>query len=75
MCSTQDGTFGTVENKSEVPRVPLLTALARKSVVVRSDQFPVAVDEVKVAATTKGKLPAPKSGKLVVGSCYVDYYL
>src|SRR5258705_13101271 len=43
MCSTQEDSFGTVANESEVPRVPLLTALAKKSKIVRSDQFAVTV--------------------------------
>ena len=38
MCSTQAGAFGSVENQSEVPRDPLMDALARKSVLVRSDR-------------------------------------
>lgn len=75
MCSVQDGTFGSVDNQSEVPRIPLLDALGKKSALVRSDQFPVELAGIKIAAAAKAKLPKPKSGKFVVGSCFVDYLL
>ena len=75
MCSVQDGTFGSVENNSEVPRVPLLDALGRKSALVRSDQFPFELDGIKVPAATKAKLPEPGRGTFEVGSCFVDYLL
>jgi len=37
MCSTQADTYGNPEKGTEVPRDPLLAALAKKSTVVRSD--------------------------------------
>jgi hypothetical protein len=37
MCSTQADTYGNVDKGTEVPRNPLLTALAKKSTLVRSD--------------------------------------
>jgi len=73
MCSTEQGAFGSVENQSEVPRIPLLEALAKHSAVMRSDQIPVAVDGIKLAASVKQKTKQPARGKFVVGSCYVDY--
>jgi beta-lactamase superfamily II metal-dependent hydrolase len=77
MCSTEGGTFGSVENESEVPRAPLLAALATKSAVVRSDQIAVDVEGKKVgaAADTPAHPATPKRGKFVVGSCYIDYFL
>jgi beta-lactamase superfamily II metal-dependent hydrolase len=75
MCSVQEGTFGKVENSSEVPRTPLLEGLSKKSALVRSDQVAVDLDEVQVAAATKAKLPTPKQGSFEVGSCYIDYLL
>jgi hypothetical protein len=77
MCSTEVGTFGSVANNSEVPREPLLEALSKKGVVVRSDQIGVRVDgrTVPVAAGTPAMLSKPQRGKLVVGSCYVDYLI
>lgn len=43
MCSTAIDAYGCVKNESEVPRIPLMTALERKTggKVARSDQVPV----------------------------------
>ncbi len=77
MCSTQEGAFGSVENQSEVPRVPLLEALADKSVVVRSDQIPVELEggSVEPVPGSPKEPKTPKRGRLELGSCYVDYLL
>jgi len=77
MCSTQGDSFGSVANKSEVPRGPLMDALAKKSALVRSDQIEVTIDKNKVprAKGTKPTLPKPKAGKFSVGSVFVDYLL
>jgi beta-lactamase superfamily II metal-dependent hydrolase len=77
MCSTQAGTFGSVANESEVPRVPLLDALSKKSAIVRSDQIQVKVNGVDVppADGAPSALPQAPRGKFVVGSCFVDYLL
>src|SRR5690349_11581407 len=45
MCSTQEDTFGSRKNNSEVPRDPLLEALKKKSAIVRSDDVPVTVGD------------------------------
>jgi hypothetical protein len=37
MCSTQADTYGNPDKGTEVPRDPLLAALAKKSALVRSD--------------------------------------
>ena len=44
MCSTAVGAYGKEANKSEVPRIPLMEALAKKTggQLARSDQVPVA---------------------------------
>lgn len=79
MCSTQEGAFGTVENESEVPRIPLLDALTRKCKrVVRSDHFAFDLEGKKVPAVAGGSkvLPVPKrGGRFEVGKGYVDYLL
>jgi len=77
MCSTQGNSFGSVKNNSEVPRKPLLDALALKCALVRSDQIPVELTgkEVARAEDTKAEIDVPKSGKFQVGSCFVDYLL
>jgi beta-lactamase superfamily II metal-dependent hydrolase len=77
MCSTQEGAFGTVENESEVPRIPLMDALAKKSVLVRSDQIAVKVEDRAVESVpgSPRKPKAPKQGRFELGSCFVDYLL
>jgi hypothetical protein len=77
MCSTQEGTFGSLENNSEVPRIPLIEALAKKCIVVRSDQIAVKLPNNEVAAVegSPSKLQTPRQGSFEVGSCYVDYFL
>ncbi len=76
MCSTQADSFGTVENQSEVPRVPLLTALAKKSRIVRSDHFPVTTpgNEVPAIDGAPSKLPTPINGRFEKGPIYIDYF-
>jgi beta-lactamase superfamily II metal-dependent hydrolase len=77
MCSTQENSFGSVKNNSEVPRGPLLTALASKCALVRSDQIPVKMGEKEVARAddTKAEIDKPTAGTFKVGSCFVDYTL
>src|SRR5207249_3839368 len=77
MCSTQEDTFGTIKNKSEVPRIPLLDALAKKSTLVRSDQYVAKVNGTTIPAVkgSPAKPPKPKHGSFVVGECYLDYFL
>ena len=75
MCSVEADSFGSEENKSEVPRIPLMEALAKKSTLVRSDQIHVDVGDVDVPASVEGKPAKPKKGRIVMGSCFVDYFL
>ncbi|HTI78030.1 MAG TPA: hypothetical protein VL634_23715 [Mycobacterium sp.] len=75
MCSTEKDTYGTEAKGTEVPRGPLLDALAEKSAVVRSDQIKVAEGDVEVPAAVRKRMPKPKTGRFEVGSCYVDYFL
>jgi hypothetical protein len=79
MCSTQPDTFGSAKNNSEVPRIPLMDALGKKSGLVRSDQIAVEVAGKPEVPCTEGmsldlsKLKA--AGKWEIGPCYVDYLL
>lgn len=76
MCSTQADSFGKPENESEVPRVPLLDALAKKSRIVRSDHFAVTVKGSEAPAVEGGpkKLPTPARGRFEKGPIYIDYF-
>jgi len=76
MCSTQEDSFGTVANQSEVPRIPLLNALSKKTTLVRSDQFAVTVPGNPVAAVKGGpkKLPSPARGRFEQGPIFIDYF-
>jgi len=76
MCSTQEDSFGSVANDSEVPRGPLLEALAKKSTLVRSDQYAITLSGSEVPAI-KGapkRLPTPKRGRFERGAIYIDYF-
>lgn len=77
MCSTQAESFGSIKNKSEVPRVPLLEALGKKSALVRSDQIAVTINGqlIPPAPGAPAALPKPKTGAFEIGQCYVDYFL
>lgn len=76
MCSVQKDSYGSEKDKSEVPRIPLLEALAQKSALVRSDQFPVLEGgKVTVQAAVPNDIPIPKTGRFEVGCCFVDYFL
>jgi beta-lactamase superfamily II metal-dependent hydrolase len=77
MCSTQEDTFGTPENDSEVPRIPLISALAKKSVVIRSDYYVARIGEQDIPAAEDAPAtpPKPKVGRLEVHDFYVDYFL
>lgn len=76
MCSTQEDSFGTVANESEVPRVPLLAALSKKSKIVRSDQFAVTVAGNAVPAVdgSPARLPNAVRGRFEKGPIYIDYF-
>lgn len=72
MCSTEPGCYGKVETGTEVPRIPLLDAIEKKTnnQLARSDQ---------VGAGNKKK-PDPKLGLLPTvfetpGQNYIDYKL
>ena len=77
MCSTQEDSFGSVANDSEVPRGPLLDALAKKSKIVRSDQFAITLpgNEVPAVEGATKQLPTPKRGRFEKGPIYIDYFL
>lgn len=76
MCSTQENTFGSRKNASEVPRDPLLAALGKKSALVRSDDVAVTVgDGVPASSEAPKDLPTPKRGRFEPGPIYIDYFL
>ena len=76
MCSTQEDSFGSVANDSEVPRGPLLEALAKKSTLVRSDQYAITLSgsEVPAIKGSPKRLPTPKRGRFERGAIYIDYF-
>jgi beta-lactamase superfamily II metal-dependent hydrolase len=71
MCSTEPGQYGSTDRGTEVPRLPLVDALAKKTrnQLVRSDQIPAAGKPPTVG------LPKPSSVFTVPpgGQLYVDY--
>jgi len=77
MCSTQAGTFGTVENDSEVPREPLMSSLAKRSSVIRSDHYAAKVAGTQIPAVedAPAKPPKPTTGRVEVGDFWVDYFV
>jgi len=76
MCSTQEDSFGSVENESEVPRGPLLDALAKKSTIVRSDEYAITLpgSEVPAIKGSPKHLPKPDRGRFEQGPIYIDYF-
>ncbi|MDQ3279959.1 MAG: MBL fold metallo-hydrolase [Acidobacteriota bacterium] len=76
MCSTQADSFGSIKNESEVPRIPLIEALSKKSKLVRSDHIPVTVEgsEVPAVEDAPARLPKPVRGRIEQGSIYIDYF-
>jgi hypothetical protein len=77
MCSVEHDTFGNKENVSEVPREPLMEALAKKNALIRSDHFAAKVGTTTIPAAkgSPAEPPKPKTGKLLIGDLYVDYLL
>jgi hypothetical protein len=76
MCSTQIGVYGNPVKETEVPRTPLMEALANEGVLVRSDSFPIKTKSLGVIPPAKGvgaPLPKPKVGKLIQKDLYVEY--
>jgi hypothetical protein len=81
MCSTEEGVYGN-ENLAdpsagtEVPRIPLLSALGSIASLVRSDQIAIEVNEKNIPAANPQPLPAPAGeGRFVVGAIWIDCYL
>jgi len=76
MCSTQEDSFGSVANDSEVPRGPLLEALAKKSTLVRSDEYAITLagSETPAIKGAPKRLPKPKRGRFERGPIYIDYF-
>jgi hypothetical protein len=81
MCSTEDKVFGSIGNESEVPRIPLMKALADGSCLIRSDSIPITFTDANtgrqktVKARTGVKLETPKTGKISAAKLYIEYTL
>lgn len=77
MCSTQANTFGNVKNNAEVPRGPLMDALAKRSTLIRSDHYAAKLPNANVPAIKGAPTspPTPKAGTITVGDFWVDYTL
>jgi len=81
MCSTEDKVFGSIANESEVPRIPLMKALADGSCLIRSDSIPITFTDANtgrqktVKARTGVKLETPKTGKISAAKLYIEYTL
>ncbi|HEX3549012.1 MAG TPA: hypothetical protein VHT53_01470 [Candidatus Elarobacter sp.] len=76
MCSTAEGAYGKVQNKSEVPRIPLLAALESKTAnqLARSDQVAVAGTPACKPDMVEPIPPLPSDFQPGPnGSTYVDY--
>jgi hypothetical protein len=71
MCSTQPGCYGKALSGTEVPRIPLLEAIEKKTdnQLARSDQVKAGAQE-----RTKG-LDAPTKPFSTPGELYIDYVL
>ncbi len=81
MCSTEEGVYGK-ENISdpsvgtEVPRIPLMSALGGVSSLVRSDQVEIEVNGTKTGPKVVAPLPtAGGAGRFVKGDIWIDCYL
>jgi hypothetical protein len=73
---TVTGARGDPTKGTEVPRVPLLTALEAKCALVRSDQVQIKANGKVIAAAAPAPLPASGDGyRFDPGDLYVDCYL
>jgi beta-lactamase superfamily II metal-dependent hydrolase len=81
MCSTQKDVYGTEDpddptKGTEVPRVPLIDALAAECALVRSDQIDITVDGEDIEATVPAPLPAAAKGpRYEKGALWIDCFL
>lgn len=78
MCSTEDHVYGNRDKGTEVPCIPLMGALGEGSCLIRSDSFPITMNNptkkvIQPAAGVNTKLPKPKVGKLHKANLYIEY--
>jgi len=79
MCSTEDLVFGSRDNNSEVPRLPLMDVIGKGSCLIRSDAIPITFTDPKtnkqvtVDARDGVTLPKPKVGKINKTKLYLEY--
>lgn len=77
MCSTQEDVYGTPAKNTEVPRTPLMNALAGECDLVRSDQISLKTGggDFPPGAGAPKALPKPRQGRIVTEGCWIDYLL
>jgi beta-lactamase superfamily II metal-dependent hydrolase len=80
MCSTENGVYGkeNIQNPSagtEVPRVPLMSALGAVSSLVRSDQLRITVNDEDKKAMDDAPIPTGGGGRFEAGALWIDCYL
>jgi hypothetical protein len=81
MCSTQKDVYGTEDpddptKGTEVPRVPLIDALAAECALVRSDQIAITVNGESIDAMVEAPLPAAANGpRYEKGAMWIDCYM
>ena len=73
MCSTQPGVYGNPDKGTEVPRAPLMQAIAAECALVRSDSFDIELSTGSVPAVDGSTPGKPKTGTLTKGALYVEY--
>jgi len=78
MCSTEFGVYGNPDKGTEVPRSPLMKALADGCSLIRSDSFAITVTDpakkiIKPAKGVDTTIPTPKTGKLTKANLYIEY--
>jgi hypothetical protein len=76
MCSTQVGTHGNAENDSEVPRDPLMEALAQEFTLIRSDSLRIETSDGFVepaAGVAPADLSKLQTGTIRKDKLYIEY--
>ena len=75
LCSTEVNVYGDGAKETDVPRGPLLDAIAAKGTLIRSDSIPVTVNGTTRAATVPLPNKPPTHGRIQAGKLWIDYFL
>ena len=75
LCSTEVNVYGDGAKETDVPRGPLLDAIAGKGTLIRSDSIPVTVNGTTRAATVPLPNKPPAHGRIQAGKLWIDYFL